>query len=240
MTHGGRFWEVQQWMPGQADFHVNPAKGKIEAACTALARLHTAWWRLDWADEGACPGIVRRTNVVDEWRRTLANGWRPLDWIDADDPVRPAAERALQHLPSLIEQAAGQLRAELGSRLLQPCMRDPWHDHFLFDGDRLVGLIDYGAVQVDATAVDLARALGSLVPDDGKAWERGLAAYRAVRAFSHGDEALAHCLDRTGVTLSAASWLLRLYHHGEVVEDRAGVARRLERMVERMEHWRGI
>ena len=60
---------------------------------------------------------------------------------------------------------------------------------------------------------------------------------KAVRAFSHAEEALTHLLDRTGVPLSTAKWLLRLYRRGELVEDRANVARRLEVLVQRMEKW---
>lgn len=45
---------------------------------------------------------------------------------------------------------------------LQPCIRDIWHDHVLFDGDRVTGLIDFGAMQIDTPATDIARLVGSL------------------------------------------------------------------------------
>ena len=62
---------------------------------------------------------------------------------------------------------------------MQPCLCDPWHDHVLFTGDQVSGVIDYGSVKEDHIAVDLARLLGSLVEDDENAWSIGLKAYQS-------------------------------------------------------------
>ena len=73
---------------------------------------------------------------------------------------------------------AGQLQTvqPTGYRC-QPCLRDIWHDHLLWTGDRVTGLIDPGSCRSDNVAIDLSRLLGSLVGDDTAAWDRGLAAY---------------------------------------------------------------
>src|SRR5262249_29100154 len=158
----------------------------------------------------------------------VQGGWRPLGAAPVDHPLRSIAQRALRFLPERIEQASSHLRAVPATQVLQPCLCDPWHDHYLFDGERLTGLIDYGAVQPDSPAVDVARTLGSLVEDDEAAWQTGLSAYRAVRPFSLQDEAIARLLDRTGVILSTAQWLMRLFDSREPVADSATLARRLE------------
>lgn len=98
-------------------------------------------------------------------------------------------------------------------------------------------MIDYAAAEVDHPAVDVARTLGSLVGDDEDAWQHGLAAYRRTAEFSEHDEGFARVLDRTGVVLSVASWLIRLYHEQETVMDRGAVAARLGQLVGRMERW---
>ena len=81
---------------------------------------------------------------------------------------------------------------------LQPCLCDVWHDHVLFDGDRVTGLVDYGAVKIDHPAVDVARLLGSLVEDDADGWAIGLTAYREVRPFTADEAQLARALDCRG------------------------------------------
>ena len=76
-----------------------------------------------------------------------------------------------------------------------------------FDGDRVTGVIDYGAMKIDHPAVDVARLLGSLVEDDLAGWAMGLAAYREVRPLSADEAELARALDVTGTIAAAAVWL---------------------------------
>ena len=117
-------------------------------------------------------------------------------------------------------------------------MCDVWHDHLLFDGDRLTGLVDYAAVKNDHIAVDLARLLGSLVEDDEDGWREGLVAYSRQRPLSQEDEALARMLDVTGTILGAANWVRRLSDPQSIEENRSAAARRLERLLQRIEKWK--
>jgi homoserine kinase type II len=120
---------------------------------------------------------------------------------------------------------------------VQPCLRDLWHDHLLFEGDRLTGLIDYGAVKADHVTADLARMLGSLVGDDQGGWEGGLRAYRRVRGLTDNEEQLAHMIDRTSTILGVVNWLRWVYHEGRSYEDLSAVVRRLESLLNRVESW---
>lgn len=235
--HASRLWEVTTWMPGRADFHERPTPGRLEAACVALARLHRAWAGLS-AGAGPCPAVRRRLERWQAWAALADSGWRPHWPAGSADPVCPWAERAWAavrahsaSIPPLLAPWSGR------SLFLQPCLCDVWHDHVLFEGDRVTGLIDYGAAGVDHVAVDLARLLGSLAGDDGPLRAAGLGAYRRLRPLSAVDEALVTVLDRTGTLLGAANWLMWLYHDRRTFADRAGVARRLAALVERIEGW---
>ena len=120
---------------------------------------------------------------------------------------------------------------------LHACLCDVWHDHVLFTGDQVTGVIDYGAVKVDNAAVDLARMLGSLVGDDETAWQAALAAYRSVRVLSFEEERLARVLDVTGTVLGVANWLRRLAVEKRTAAEQEAVARRLETLVCRIAGW---
>ena len=164
----------------------------------------------------------------------MQSGWRPQP--RTDDPARPAAERAWRLLPGRIDVIPDLLKRWADRTWpLQPCLCDVWHDHVLFDGDRVTGLIDYGAMKIDHLAVDLARLLGSLVEYDLSGWEIGLTAYREVRPLSADEEVLARALDATGTIAAAAVWLRWLYYDGKEFEDRAAAGRRLEGLAARME-----
>jgi homoserine kinase type II len=237
IVHGGRLWELSSWQPGRADFDSNRSLQRLHSACVALAQVHAAWSQSRPA-RGPCPGVLRRLRRFREWNDLNASGWRGPLQSPCDGLIYPVAYRAwtalIRHapcIPALLQPWTA------GSLHLQPCLCDVWHDHLLFDGDTLTGLIDFGAVKMDHVAVDLARLLGSLVRDDRDAWSVGLGAYREVRGLGSEEEALAVVLDRTGTILGAANWLLWLYRDRREYDDAAGVTRRLEALVARMEAW---
>jgi homoserine kinase type II len=235
--YAGQRWEVTEWLPGRADFHEHPSPTRLEAACAALARLHAAWQRFA-LPPAACPAVARRLDCVRQWRETVRSGWHPPFVAGSIDPLRPVAEQAWRLLPRWLQRVPTML-ARWADRTwpLQPCLCDVWHDHILFEDERLTGLVDYGALKADAVAVDVARMLGSLVADDGARWELGLKAYRAVGTFSEEEAALAHDLDVTGTVLGLANWLRWVYREGRLFDDRREAARRLGQLVERATRW---
>lgn len=235
VEHAGRLWELTEWLPGRSDFHQHPSAARLETACTALAQLHTVW-RNDVSKADVCPAVQRRLTFLDEWRQLLRSGWHPLRVAVASDPLRPVVERAWRVLPRAVEQVPHRLQNwSVVSSHVQPCLCDVWHDHLLFEDDRLTGLIDYGAVKSDHVAVDLARMLGSLVGNDPQGWCTGLAAYRRVAPLTEEEEVLAHVLDETGVVVGVANWLRWLYAEQRSFSDHAAVARRLTELLERLE-----
>ena len=234
IERGGRLWDVTEWMPGRADFHQHPSSSRLETAAGTLAQLHAVWRSVPCERTGPC-AVQRRLSLLEEWQHLLRSGWRPR-WETADEQLRPLAQRAWRLLPSALEGVPRLLqRWRDDAPRLQPCLCDLWHDNVLFDGDRLGGLIDYGAVKVDRVAVDVARLLGSLVKDAADGWRCGLQAYRRYASFSADDEELARVLDRTGVALGAANWLRWLYQEHRSFADRNAVARRLAELVERLQ-----
>jgi homoserine kinase type II len=220
----GRLWHLETWMPGRADSRGQPTSRRVKEACRVLAQLHLVWQRGRAPTPAICPAVVRRLRFLSDWR---------IPPRQVNDSA--AVQRALRLLPRWIERLPQQLQAWT-QRLtsVQPCLCDPWREHFLYEGDRLTGLIDFGALRLDAPAVDLARALGSLVEDDAEGWRIGLEAYRSVRPFSATEEGLARALDRSGTVLGAANWLLRLQSPDV---ERAAAEERLITLLARLERW---
>jgi homoserine kinase type II len=238
LAHESRLWDLTQWMPGRADFAEHPTPHRLQAACEALARLHRAWEVFTEA-AAPCPAVRRRLDFLRDWNDFLHTGWRPVPVGTAfADPVGPVADRAARVLPRWLDELPRMLSPWMARTWpLQPCMCDLWHDHLLFDGDRLTGLVDFGAVKVDHVAVDLSRLLGSLIGDDAGGWAVGMDAYRRIRPLSEDEEKLARVLDRTGTVVGAANWLRRLYHDALGFEDLHAVAGRLESLLHRIEGW---
>lgn len=228
---GGRAWELLQWLPGRATYREAPTLAKLRAAAQAIARIHLAWAAQTQVD--SCPAVVRRLEAA---REPL-----PFVGIGHDPTLMALAQRAAGLLaryqgtiPTLLEPFA-HLRCRL-----QPCLRDVWHDHLLYEGETLTGLVDYAAVEMDTPATDLARLLGSLVGDDDSGWAEGLRAYREVRGLSAEDERLARLLDRTGAVLALQTWLRRLSRDEVPTEHESAVKQRFGELCRRVEGWRSV
>jgi Ser/Thr protein kinase RdoA (MazF antagonist) len=177
--------------------------------------------------------VGRRLQSLQAARSLMTSGWAPN--CDRDDPLRPCAERAWRLLGERLEPAIGSLRPWLDIDLpVHPCWCDPWHDHLLFRGEQLTGLIDHGSVKEDHAAVDLARLLGSLLGADVPRWQVGIDAYCAIRPLSEREVVLIPILEQTGLLVAAANWLRWLYQERRAYADPAGVAVRFADIVARL------
>jgi homoserine kinase type II len=118
---------------------------------------------------------------------------------------------------------------------MQPCLRDIWHDHVLFTGDEVSGIIDYGAMDIDTPATDIARLLGNLVGDDALKWRVGIDTYSQVCSLMPEEERAIRALDASGLILAGCNWLRWIGAENRQFENRAQIVARFRRIVERCE-----
>jgi Ser/Thr protein kinase RdoA (MazF antagonist) len=219
----GRYWELMEWLPGKADFRTSPSPARLQAAVHAVARIHLAWEPFARGMATPCPAVIRRLQAVE----SLPSRSPGTEFLVR---LQETVARWLPLVPTMLEQAHLSCR-------LQPCLRDVWHDHLLFTGSRLTGLVDYASVGLDSVAVDLARMLGSLLEDDEPRWQMAIDAYREVRALSSAEVHLARILDRTGAIVTLANWLGRLIDLDRRGQAHGDVEKHVTRYLERVERW---
>ena len=237
----GTLYELTAWMPGEADYHASPTDQRLTAAMTTLARFHTAvatYPQVRGPVGPSCsPGLVQRRDQLDR----LLHG--ELDQL-ATAVARyhdPEINRRGRHLLEFFRRGAANVQLLIGRAaalkvVLQPCIRDIWHDHVLFTGDIVTGLIDFGALRDDTVACDLARLIGSLVGDRKTAWSTALQAYAAYRPLSAEENLLIRAFDQSGVLMSGLNWLRWICVEGKRFDNHQHVLRRLDENLRRIEH----
>jgi homoserine kinase type II len=203
-------WQLEPWLPGTAGWLASPSPAKLRAAMTALAQFHHAVENFPLPDPriAPAPGIARRRQQLAWWADA---GIRQLDH---------KAATASRGIPHEIIALFGQTRLPVESLLAQaqtlavplaPCIRDVWHDNVLFLGDDVSGIVDFGAMQTDSVAADIARLLGSLAGDQPASWQLGLDSYQSARQLTPAELRLVEAFDRANVLLSALNWMRWLY-----------------------------
>ena len=238
------FWQLEPWMPGVADFLFESSDERLASAMTQLARLHNAV--CDWVPTGgvgqwfqpvsikACPTITNRIRMIDSYASSIADLEAALA-RESDARFRDAGVRIALLFRSAHSGVQRELAAVEGLQVpLQPCIRDLWHDHLLFQGDELSGIVDFGAMATDSVCCDLSRLLGSLFGDDSAAWQRGIRHYESVRTLTESEHRLLRPLDRSSVLLSGMTWLKRRYVLRNTPDDLSRVCDRLDAILVRL------
>jgi len=251
---GPHWWQLEPWLPGQADFHQRPSSERLSAAMQALAQWHQAascfqprpneeqWFR---SHPGApSPAVLERIDRLGEYPLSVQSRLRRAL---VECPTQTATEAAefcelalsgLTAAHTLIPRVHQELRAlRHTSFRLQPCLRDVWHDHVLFQGEMVSGLIDASACRHDHVATDIARLVSSLIADDRHSWQAALQAYQSHRTLNLDEQVLVWALDRSGTLLSCLYWITRFVEGHMPANWLPAVSGRLRTMIARLESW---
>jgi Ser/Thr protein kinase RdoA (MazF antagonist) len=247
VRHAGHLWDLAPWLTGVADFEKSPRVEKLRGAMTALARFHEAVADFPcpastMADGGA-PAVTGRLARLRELHSGGIEQLARAISTDSWPKIAPVARQFVADLPRIVPPAIEGLAPLADARLpLQVCIRDIWHDHLLFEGDVVTGLIDFGAVQVDTPTTDVARLLGSLASvlpilnaeqQEQQLWREGLAAYTRVRPLSSTQLQSVGALDWAGTILAGCNWIRWLYVEGRRFHNDEQVVRRFRQITGR-------
>ena len=228
IRHRGHLWEMAPWMPGRADYPQNPSPARLQAALSLLARFHLAAGGFQPRPPSISPGIAERLELLDSFRqdgaqRIAASIGHPAGNLD----------RAARQILQLFTASAPAIRSSLEVAAcwqvpIQPCLRDIWHDHLLFTGDQVSGLIDFGALRYESVAADVARLLGSLAGSDRAAWRIGMDVYQQARPLSRNERMLVDVFHDSNLLLSGMNWLRWIYVEKRTFENWQRVFERID------------
>ncbi len=235
LRQNGRSWQLEPWMPGVPDLGQPPAKKHVITVYAALARFAV---RLSWQTRaGNSPGFDGR---VKELKALQLNGLDRLAAALGNQPGDAAHVAEGRRWLAMAEPAIGWLLERFGSLAhqivpLQPCLRDARPEHFLFEGDRLTGMIDFGAMGIESVAADLARLSGEWLATDRPLRALALEAYEKIRPLRPVEVALMEGLEAVADVLIAMHWLGWHFLEQRRFEDSRAVERGIRRGLDRLQ-----
>jgi homoserine kinase type II len=234
--HDGYIFEVAPWMRGKADFADQPSDAKLTAAMEALAKFHLAAAQVN-LDFRVSQNVVNRIKLLAGFEKNLAmvsQKWKDTTRSQLNN-LRSLYDSLCQIKPSQIVAIANQLHpASTIPVPHQPVIRDVWHDHVLFTGDKVTGLVDFGAMQMDCVSLDLSRLLGSLIGSDDDRFDSAIDDYQKLRRLSDVERQLIRPLDQAAILLSGLNWMNWIVVDERNFLDWSAVDRRLAEVTQRI------
>ena len=227
----GTFYEVAPWLPGEPDRSRPPAPARLRSAFSSLAAFHIRF--SSERHEGFSQGLKHRheslvqlieggLDTLDRAIQSTPSSCEPLTQVTA----RRWVELARTVAPRLLDP----LRISSGRFItLQPCLRDARPDHFLFEDDRLTGLVDFGAMGDDCVAGDLARLMNDWLDDDSPARIEALDAYERVRPLDTAEASFIDVFESSLALLIGEHWVRWHFLEGRRFDDPRAVTRGIAR-----------
>ena len=233
---GGTLWELAPWLPGAADARRPPEPSHVQSAFRGLAALHERLASESTA--GVSPGILDRKRTVEH---LIGGGFEALEKAVgqlASSSEELAAARSWSSLARSLAPASLEVldRASTIVLPLQPCLRDARPDHFLFEQDRLTGIVDFGAMGVDCVSADLARLIGEWLDNDLAARTLAEDAYERIRPLAAAEASLISVFELSADLLIGERWLRWSYLERRNFEDPQAVSKGLARGLNRLKH----
>jgi len=247
IQHENRFWQLEPWMPGEANFLEQPSDAKLKSVMQLLARLHLAagqhvsssdaaqWFSI--SHSASSPTIIERLLLVEQWSDTNPQTIRRLiDHKKIPETVKESLRQILTQFLPKVRMIQSELREMLTCEsTLQPSLRDLWSDHVLFTDDRVTGLIDFGACRSENPMIDLSRLLGSYFIRDSDSYRKAINWYDEIRPVSSAERKLFPVFDHSQRILAGLTWIEWLIFEGKQPEDWKSVQERLDQIVPRMQ-----
>ncbi len=246
VSYAGHLWEVCPWLNGEANFHRQPSDEKLVAAMKSLGTFHQAtrdflpqWSKVQtippsW-EPPAQSALGHRLDRLTALNSAEIRRLSEQVTADTFPGLAPLAHKFLALVSKVIPTAKADL-APLARLQFprQPCIGDIWHDHVLFVGDQVTGLVDFGALRIDTPAVDVTRLLDSLVGGNLQKWQFGVDAYQTVRPLVTLEQQAISALVPVGTILAGCNWIRWIYVEHRTFEPQQAVLGRFERLLVRI------
>jgi len=229
---GGTLWAVEPWKAGAAA--TSPSPERVRSAFAAIARFHLAMGEV--TPGSTSPGLASRVREIGSLIAGDLDSWTKIVNRAQASRARDLARRWLMLAARLAPVILPEARRAASTPIAtQPVIRDARPEHLLFEGDRVSGLVDFGAMGRDAVSTDLARLLGEWFAPGSPMRTEARTGYESARPLSPEEEAMIPVFERTAALLLGSRWVRWGLIEPRAFDDTSTIERGLTRAIERIE-----
>lgn len=205
----GRCAELFHWQEGDP-VGQDPPGETIRQVMTTLARLHRIWSSDPGQRQDRSEAVQQRIRQLRglesgglEYAATEARHLRSSS-SDIGEKLLSIIGLARQSLPAAIRTLEPLVSLRLP---LQVVLRDTRPNHFLMKDDKLIGVIDFGAIGFDTVALDLARLFGEWHQLERSKRDLAYRAYESIRPLAPAEMAAVDPLITLAAILGGVAWV---------------------------------
>lgn len=228
----GGIWELASWLIGNATRA--PTLAQAKAAAAALARLHLAGASFH-PQHGYPSGLQDRSVFLHELQRGELRALNSAVGRAPPTETRASALRIIAPIEAALPQALEIVQRSRIKVPLQWCHGDPHLGNFLFVDDHVTGIVDFALASASSVARDVARLVGSMVPQLTNPWQECVGAYRQLRPLSGDELRLIYAFHVSGTIGAATNWLRWRFVDNISAADAATTQARLADLTSRLE-----
>ena len=188
-VQGDSCWELADWMPGEPVCSSGWIRDEaLNAGIDAIAKMHAHArdWSLPWPAPSECfeSGLELRARKLAVYMQSGFDRCR-TQWDSIPHRRRQPILASLGRILSLAITLGSRLIGPMQHLATQPIRshwiaRDLWREHFLFEGDRLTGILDFTASKISWPGLDLVRSIGTFLLDEDPRWETAVERYQTA------------------------------------------------------------
>lgn len=235
-------WDLSNWVPGNALSAFGNAQ--IASAFASIARFHQAAAQVNLAF-GPSPNLAFRQQQLMKLVRpdsdTLDRASAKLRTGSVNEMLRGNLYAIIELLKTIPQSYIASLQNGLDQFAaedlpIHPVVRDLRAEHLLFTGDRLTGLVDFDAMQMDSIAYDLARLTSSMQLNEDQL-QCALTTYHAIRPIQPSEATLTQVLASVSKLLSPLAWVEWIILEDRAFPDTTNVNQRLTEVVQDLQQF---
>ena len=225
--HAHYFWECAKWVPGESLDYQNE-NSYLYNSFEILADFHHALSTIKTEKFLASCPLLKRRSILNDFHEYMLKV--KIGEIESD-----FMKEVFHLMEGLLPVVLPKFERINDSKSVQWCWGDSRLANFIFNNQKVEGIIDFEAMKVNSLEADFARLMADFEPWDDSNWQKALEAYDD---FGSLDVSLAKFYCLSGMACALVRWAKWLTIPCDSIQLNQQRLKRGNEILERLNKWK--